>query len=94
MKHFFVAGLMIEGNNRNSIVNLISEGVNRIVNDDHIFHVSICDNPQIFHVIPFRSLDAVLPVHAILEKFVFGIDIVENSISISLVRSCEHHYLK
>ena len=67
MEHFFIAGLMVERNNRNSVIDLISEGVNRVVDDDHVFHVSVRYDPQVLHVIPFWSLNAVLSVKTILE---------------------------
>ena len=45
MKHLFVCLVMVERNYWNSIVNLIGEGVDRVVYDDHVFHSPVCDNP-------------------------------------------------
>ena len=67
MEHFLITGFMVERNNRNSVIYLISEGVNRVVNDDHVFHVSVRYDPQILYVIPFWSLNAMLSVKSILE---------------------------
>ena len=94
MKHFFITWLMVEWNNRDSVVYLISKGVHRVVNDYHILHVSVGNNSQIFHVIPFRSLDTVLTIKSILEKLIFRINIVKDCICIRLVRRCENYYLK
>ena len=94
MEHFFVARFMVEGDDWYAVVYLIGEGIDWVVYDDHVLHVSVCYDPQVLHVIPFGSLDAVLPVHAILEELVFWVDIVEDSISIGLMWSCKYHYLK
>lgn len=45
MKHLFVAGLMIEGYDGYTVVDLIRERIHRVVNDDHVLHSSVPDDP-------------------------------------------------
>ena len=85
MKHFLIRGFMVERDNRNTIVNLVSKGVNTIVNYDHVFHCSIGYYSQIFDVIPLWCLHAVLPIHTILEHLILWVNIVEDRICINLM---------
>jgi len=67
VEHLFIAGFMVEGDDRYAVVDLVGEGVDRVVDDHHVLHVSVCDDSQVFHVVSFRSLNTVLSVHTILE---------------------------
>lgn len=94
MKHFFVIGIIIERNYRNTIINLESKGINRIIYNNHIFKSSISNNSQVFNIKPFFGKYAMLTIHSKLNKFSIGINIVKNSIGVSLMRCSEHHDLE
>ena len=53
---------MVEWNDGDSIIDLIGKGVDRVVNDDHIAHLSVCDDSQILDIVSFRGLHAMLSV--------------------------------
>ena len=58
---------MVEGNNGDAIVDLVGEGVDRVVHYHHVFHLSVRYYPQIFNVVAFWGLHTVLSVQAVLE---------------------------
>ena len=62
MKHLFVALLVVEGDYRDAIVDLVGERVHAIVHYNHVFHLAICDNAEIFDIVAFGGLNAVLSV--------------------------------
>ena len=94
MKHLLICGFMVERDYRNTIINLVSKGVNTIVNYNHVFHCPIGYYSQIFDVIPFWCLHTVLPIHTILEHLILGVNIVEDCIRINLMRCCEYNNLE
>lgn len=94
VKHLFIALFMIERNNGDSVVDLVSERVNRIVYDDHVFHASISNDSEVLYVVAFGGLNTMLTIHAILEKFFLGVDIVKDGICVDLVRCREDNHLE
>ena len=94
VEHFFIAGVIVEGNYRDSIVDLEGEAVHRIINDDHILKSSIANDSEILNVKSLLGENTVLSVHSELDKLSVRINIVENCVRICLVRSCEHHHLE
>ena len=76
MEHLLVALLVVERDDRNAIIDLISERVDAIVHDHHVFHLSVCDDAQILNIVAFWGLHAVLSVQSVLEKFVFWVYVV------------------
>ena len=94
MEHLLIALLMIERNDWDTVVNLVGERVDRVVDDDHVFHRSIGDDSQILDVVALWSLHAVLPVHPILEQLILWVNVIEDSISVDLVRRSEDDNLE
>ena len=91
---FFITLFMIEWDNRDAIVNLIGKRVNTIIYDHHIFHLSVSYNTQVFDVVAFRCLHAMLTIQAILEQLVFRVNIVKDCISVSLMGCSKDNYLE
>ena len=85
---------MVKRNDWNTIIDLVSEGVHRIIDYNHVFHPTISYNPEVFDIVAFRGLNAMLSVKSILEKFVLRVDVVKNRIGIDLVRRRENNNLK
>lgn len=55
MQHLFICLIIVVWYDRNSIIDLESETIYTVIDDDHIFQVSVPKNSQIFDVIPFLS---------------------------------------
>ena len=85
---------MIKWNDWNTIVDLVSEGVHRVIDYNHVFHSTIRYNPEVFDIVAFRCLNAVLSVQSILEKLVLRVDVVKNRIGVDLVRRRENNHLE
>ena len=85
MEHLFVRLLVIERYYWDAVVDLICEGVHTIINNNHVFHPAIRNYAKILHIIAFRSLDTVLSVQSVLEQFILRINVVEDSICVSLM---------
>ena len=94
MQHLLVSRFVVKWNNRYAVVNLIGEGVNRVIHNNHVLHLSIPDNPQILYIITFGCLYTMLSVQSILKKFVLRVDVVQNCIRICLMACSENNYLK
>ena len=94
MKHLFVGLLVVEGDDWDSIIDLIGEGVDGVVHDYHVLHATIGNDAQILHVVAFGGLHAVLSVETVLEKFVLGVNVVENGVGVGLMRRREHDHLE
>ena len=65
---------------------------NWIVNNDHIFDVSVRNYRQIFHIYALLGPNAILPVEAMLDQATLRVNKVENGISVVLFTSCENTY--
>ena len=76
MEHFFVRRLMVEWYNWNAIVYLISERIHGVVYDYHVFHASIGNDSQVFNIVTFRCLHAMLPIKPVLKELILRINIV------------------
>jgi hypothetical protein len=77
VKHFLVLRwLLIKADYRNSVSQLISEWIDRIINKDHIWEFSVCNDPQVFHVEAFRGRVTVMPIESMLDKAAIRIQVV------------------
>ena len=94
MKHLFIGWLVVKGNDRYAVVDLVGEGVDRVVHDDHVFHRSIPYNAQVFDIVALWRLHTMLPVQPVLEKLVLRVYVVKDSIGISLVACSENDHLE
>jgi len=54
VEHFLIISIVVERNYRDSIVNLVGEGVHRIVHNHKVFHFSVSDDSEILHVVALR----------------------------------------
>jgi hypothetical protein len=64
---FFVGLIIIERYDRNSIIQLIAEGIDSIVDYDEVFQITIRDNPQILNVNTLFCSNAVVSVKSVLD---------------------------
>ena len=94
VQHLFVALLVVERDDRNAVVDLVRERVHRVIYNHHVFHAAVGDDSQVLYVVALRGLHAVLSIHAVLEKLVLGIDVIENGVGVDLVRGCEYDHLE
>lgn len=76
MKHLLILLVSVEGNDRNTVINLEREGKDRVVNDNEIFEISVFDDPQVLYVVAFLSLDAVVSVQSVLKVVVVWVNVI------------------
>jgi hypothetical protein len=81
------------GNYRDSVVDLISEAISSVINNDHIAKVAIGENPQVFNVNSVH-IDAVVPEEPLMNQFSSRVEVVKDDISVALMRSSEYEDLE
>jgi len=89
-KKFLIPILSHVGLNRDTIVELISEWDNWVVNDNDIFQITIFDHTQIFYVYTIAWVNTMLTVKSMLYDLTIWINEIETGISIVLGTSCEY----
>ena len=95
MQHLLVGLVLVERNDRDPIVDLEGEAVDRVVDDDHILEVPLVfEDPHVFYVVAFFSQEAVVPVEPCLDQLKVWIDVVQDSVCVCLVACSEHDYLE
>jgi hypothetical protein len=76
MKHFFVCFIIVEGNDRDSIVYLEGKAVYAIINDYHILQISFTKDTKVFYIVALGGEEAVLAIQTVLYQLVVWVDIV------------------
>ena len=92
--HFFILLVIVEGNDRDAIVNLEGKTVHAIINNHNILEVPASKNTQILHVISFLRQEAMLPIQSMAHVLAIWIDVVEDSVSVGLVTCRESNNLE
>ena len=85
---------MIERDYWHTVLQLESEWVHWVIDDNEVFESSITEDPQVFNVIAVWGPQAGVSVQAKAEELPCGINIVQDCIGIGLMWSCEDSYLK
>jgi len=81
-----------EGQDRDPIVDLEGEGEHRVVHQDQILQVPVCDHPQVLDE-AVVSLHTLVSVEPVLDELLLWVQVVQNSVRVLLVRGSEHHHL-
>jgi len=90
---FFVGLIIVERYDRNSVIQLVAEGIDSIVDYDEVFQITIRDNPQILNIYTLFSPDTVVSVKSVLNKLIGRVQNIENHICISTVTGSEYDHL-
>ena len=69
---------------RNPIVNLQAETMQKIVNDNHVFELTVFDDSEILDEEAVLGLHAMLPGEYIADVLVLWIDVIDDSVCIVL----------
>ena len=80
--------------NWDSVGELCAEGINCIINDDHVLHVTIIKHSQILDVHVICCLDAVISVDSMLYQLLLGVYVVEDNVGIPAVARSENDDLE
>ena len=89
-----ILNIVFEWGNRDTVGKLCAEGINCIVNDDHVFHIAILKNSEIFDVHIICSLDTIVSIYTMLYKFVLRVNVVEYDICIPTMTCRENNNFK
>ncbi len=65
---FSVFLIIIEGKNRNPIIQLEAKRVDMVIDNRDLMEVSVSEYPQILHIYLLSGLDAVFTVEAIVNE--------------------------
>ena len=76
MHHFFILLIIIERNDRNTIIDLECKTINTVVNDDYVLEIPVLEDPEIFDIVPLLSEEAMLSIEAMSYELVIWIYIV------------------
>ena len=76
MHHFFILLIIIERNDRNTIIDLECKTINTVVNDDYVLEIPVLEDPKIFDIVPLLSKEAMLSIEAMSYELVIWIYIV------------------
>ena len=68
--------IIIERNDRNTIIDLECKTINTVVNDDYVLEIPVLEDPEIFDIVPLLSEEAMLSIEAMSYELVIWIYIV------------------
>jgi len=95
VQHLFVIWIVVIRYDRNAVVQLEGERVNRVVYKYNVAQVSLIEDAQVFDVeVGIPCPHAARSIKARLEVLVFGVDVVDYRISILLLAGGENDDLK
>lgn len=80
--------------NGNTIFDLEAERVDQVVNNGHIFEISVLDDSKILDVETILGLQTEVSVKNIADIFLFGVKLLNNGLSISLSGGSEYQNFK
>jgi hypothetical protein len=86
--------IVIIRNNWYSIVKLIGERINSIVNNNDVLKISSLQNPEIFYKYSLFCLDAVISEEAVVDVFVLWVEVVKDNVGVAAMRSRKYDNLK
>jgi hypothetical protein len=66
MHQFLVRFVIVERDNRDAVVELVTERVDSVVYNNKVFKVAVGDNPQVLNIYSFFGTYAVISVETIL----------------------------
>ncbi len=85
-----IVWILFERRYWDSIVQLLAKRVNRVVNYYNVAERHVPEDAEVLDVDVVRSLDALVPIKAVLNKLTRWVDVVQNGIGIAWVRSSKH----
>ena len=88
----FLAG--VERNDGDAVVQLQRVGVGRVVDEHQVLEAAVLEDGQVLHVEAFRHLSAVLSEQPLRHELAFGVQIVDDRVSIAVVRGGEDNDLE
>ena len=69
---------------RDPVIDLQPEAVEQVVNDDHVFEVTVLDDTQVFDEEAILRLHAVFSRQDVTDVLIFWVDVVDNGICVVL----------
>jgi hypothetical protein len=84
VEELLVTWVFLERRDWDSVINLVSKGVDSIVHDENVLQVNVLEDAQVFHVNVLLQ-DAVWSVEAVLDKLSCGINVVDHCVSVCCI---------
>ena len=89
-KEFLVCFVLFKRSNGDSVAQLDSEAVHGVVDQEHVFHIHVFENSQVFYINIVCGLNAAFSVKSVLEVNSFWVNIVEDNVCVPFVARCEN----
>lgn len=75
---FLVVLVVVEWNARDSIVDLVPEGVSGVVDDEHLVQVTLAQDSQVLYVHSFLSLHTMVSEETVRDELVSRVQVVKD----------------
>ena len=77
--------IIVVGNYRDSVVQLVSKRIHSIIHDYQVFQLSVLDDPEVFDVDSFWGLDAVVSIEAVIDELLGLLLLLHHIVSLLVV---------
>jgi hypothetical protein len=85
-----VSAALEELQDRDSIGELQTKRVDKVINDDNVLEVSIGNDAQVFDKEPILGFHAIPSMQQSMDSLAFLVQVGHNWLSVGLSASCEH----
>ena len=86
----FIGLVVVEGDYRYTVVQLIPKWVDCIIHDDEVLQLPIGDDPQVLYVDALLGSYTMISVESVLDQRPIWVKVVQYYISVGFVTSCEN----
>ena len=93
VEKFFVVLVVVPGNDRDPVVELIAERIGSVINDDNVLNPSVAQDPQVLDEHPVDH-QAVFPVQPVMDELATGVEVVQHDVRVAPMRSGEDYDLE
>jgi len=84
----------VEWEDWDTIFELVSKWINSVINQNHVFEISVGENSQIFDVKTLFGLDTAVSEEPMMDQLFVRIKMVQDNIGVAAMRGCKDNYLK
>ena len=86
MLELLVFWVIVVGSNWDAVIDLISERVGSVIDENYVVEVSVREHTQIFNVYTFLGLHTALSKESMMHVLAFRIKVIKHDVSIAAVR--------
>ena len=93
VEKLLVVLVIMPGNDGDSVVQLVAEGVSGVIDNDDVLNSSVAQDPEVLdeHPVDHKTVFSVKPV---VDELAGRVQVVQHDVSVAPVRSSEDNHLK